>query len=356
MEGPSDGTGTPNEQLERAGETQENGRGGLRAARVSLTWKKRVVLVGFGLIVALILLEILLRTVGFVYYYEKRYTPGNHPDDAFVILCLGDSCTQGLGASNERKFSYPAQLQTILNRRHPDRKFRVVNMGFGGANSSQLARRLEGFIRLHKPDLAIVLIGNNDVWNQNESLIYLVGEGRRAKFSRRLRARLRMWSDELRVVRLARCIALSLDDDRDRRWNPDEDTSPSRRRFKKGREILGRIERVQELYRLNFKRISSTARKWGVELLWLDYHKHARFRETDYIDPVLEEMGAVYADLAPYFRSGDSYKEELLAGDGWHPNDLGYAVYARVAYNKLVEMGYAPGPQIDVLDQLAPHE
>lgn len=339
-----------------------------KRARSPLTWKKRIALIAFGTVLGLVLLEVFLRSIGFVYYFERRYRPGDHPENAFVILCLGDSCTQGQGASDEEQLGYPGQLQHILDTRHPERDYRVVNMGFAGANSSQLARRFEGFVRLHEPDLAVILIGNNDVWNQNESRLHLVGRGKRAKASRRLRARLRLWGDNLRVVRLARCIVLSVDDDRERGWNPgedrnrgrlwnpDEDTSPNRYQFKKGAEILGDIEQIKHLYRLNFNQISEIAESCGVELLWLDYHKHARFRETDHIDPILEELGAPYVDLAPYFWDGEQYNEDLLARDDWHPNDLGYTVFARAVYNKIVELGYAAGPPIEVLEDLTVHQ
>ena len=103
------------------------------------------------------------------------HKPGDYPDDALVILCVGDSCTYGEGADPKTQ-SYPVQLENILRTKHPDRKFYVVNLGLPGMNSSQLARRFEGYVQLHKPDLAIILIGNNDVWNQNDSFIHLVGK------------------------------------------------------------------------------------------------------------------------------------------------------------------------------------
>lgn len=306
----------------------------------------------FGTVIGLVLLEVFLRSLGFVYYHERQHKRGKYPENAFVILCVGDSCTYGQG-TNPMRYGYPSQLQKLLETRHPEREYRVVNMGFPGANSSQVVRRIEGWLRLHRPDLAIILIGNNDVWNQNESYLYLVGKGERAKFSKRLRTRLRIWGDSLRVVRLLRCIAVSLDDDREkaREWNPDEDTNPSSGNFRKGRDILGDIELIEELYRMNFQRISEIAEAYDTNLLWLDYHLPARFGETDYIDPVLEDLGAPYEDLGPYFSRDGQTRKELISGDSWHPNHLGYTLITRAVYNKLVELEYAPGPRLEGIQE-----
>lgn len=347
--------------------------------RVPLSWKAKFGLIVFGIAVSLVLLELALRSVGFVYHFEKQHIPSAFADETFAILCVGDSCTFGQGARQPATQSYPAQLEHILQSRHGEDEFGVANTGQPGMNSSQLARRFEGYIKLHDPDLAIILIGNNDVWNQNETYAYLVGEGERASFSRKAKAWLRSWGDSLRVVRLARTISVNIRDKReihwdgkksarktDDHWNAMEDTTPSDRKFEKGREIFGDIENVADLYRYNFEKMTEIAERHDVELLWLDYQMGARFGETKYIQPVLEEMGAENLDLFPYFhkedvtkgvlRWDDSVRKEFICNDRWHPNEVGYAVMARAVYNKLVELGYAEGPEIEVLDNIQVHE
>jgi lysophospholipase L1-like esterase len=332
----------------------------------------------FGVMIALVALEVVLRSTGFVYHFEQLHQPGDFSEDAFVILCVGDSCTYGEGADPATQ-SYPAQLENILRARHPDRPFHVVNMGLPGMNSSQLARRFEGYVKVYDPDLAIVLIGNNDLWNQNDSFIYLVGEGDDVSFKRKARAWVRSWTDSLRVVRLARLVAVNLDDDRDEHhapegdprrrddhYNPMDDTHPSRNEVREGAEILGGLANVQDLYRFNFSRISKVAEREDMDLLWLDYHLGALFGETKYIDPILEEMDAEHLDLFPYFHTDDREKgevqfdegvrRELIFRDKWHPNARGYAVFARAVYNKLIEMGYVDGMPIPVLENIEPHK
>ena len=323
-----------------------------KASLPRLPWRTRLGLLAFGTIVGVVLLEVFLRTLGFVYYHERQYMPGDHPEDACVILCIGDSATFGQGAANPKRQGYPAQLERLLRERHPDRHFRVVNMGFPGANSSQVARRLESWLRLHDPDLVIALIGNNDLWNRNESNIHLFGDGDRASSRKAMQARLRVWGDELRVVRLARCVALSIDDDREKRWNPDEDTHPDKTQFRRGADVLGAMANVAALYRYNFRRIEREVRRAGAQILWLDYHMPAFLSETDHIESVLRELGGPYLHLGPYFHDADMsiVAWNLIWRDKWHANELGYGVVARAVYNKLAELHYAPGPPVEVMD------
>lgn len=334
--------------------------------RPALSWKARIALICFGCAVSLVILEIFLRSVGYVYHFEKQHVPSNFARETFAVLCVGDSCTFGWGAKNRATQSYPAQLEHILQTRHGQDAFGVANVGKPGMNSSQLARRFEYYLQLHKPDLAIVLIGNNDIWNHNETFAYLVGTGESVKFSRKARAWLRSWGDSLRIIRLARMIALNISDKRSERWDGMEGMLPTSGRFRKGRAILGDIENAADLYRYNFGQMRKTAKRRGVKLLWLNYQLGARHGETRYITTVLEEMGADLLELYPYFHKGelemgklqwdDSVRQELFMKDKWHPNELGYAVAARAVYNKLVDLGYAEGPPIDVLDDVAVHE
>jgi hypothetical protein len=112
--------------------------------------------------------------------------------------------------------------------------------------------------------------------------------------------------------------------------------------------------------------MTKAAERKDVETLWLDYHLGARFGETKYIDPILEELGAEHLDLFPFFHKDDRDKDvlrfdegvrkELIFRDKWHPNALGYAVFARAVYNKLIEMGHVEGPPIPVLEDLRAHD
>ena len=76
---------------------------------------KNVGLVIFGIIIALILSELLLRISGFIYQgilFSKDAKNGE-TEETYTILCLGDSFTFGYGAPHGK--SYPEQLEQLLN-------------------------------------------------------------------------------------------------------------------------------------------------------------------------------------------------------------------------------------------------
>lgn len=324
-------------------------------------------LIGLGVVLFLaVTLEASLRAAGFVYHYEKPL-PNDYSDDTFVFMCVGDSSTKGWGAKDPEKQSYPAQLKRILDERHSESAWEFVNLGAPGMNTSQAARRFEGWCRSYHPDMAILMVGNNDIWNLNDTCIQIVGQGEAATLKEQLRARVRIWADSLRVVGLWRELVLKIKgDDRTHDWNPMAHQNPSYRQFSDGLEILGPVEQVKQVYLFNYRRIIRIAEKYGVELLWMDYHVGARFGETAYVGPALDELSAEYVDLFALFHEGDqpigllkdevdTARRDLLTDDLWHPTALGYAAIARAVYNKLVDLEKVPGPKFNVLQDLHVH-
>lgn len=70
-----------------------------------------------------------------------------------VVLALGDSITQGVGAAPEA--AYPAVLASLTG-------LKVVNGGVSGDVSAQALERLPPLLAEHRPALVIVSIGGND--------------------------------------------------------------------------------------------------------------------------------------------------------------------------------------------------
>jgi len=96
---------------------------------------------------------------------DKEYTY-TKPKNVFRILCLGDSCTFGLGVSISK--TYHSLLENKLNQEYPTDKIRyeVINAGCTGYTSSQGLSfyRLKG--RHYKPDIVVCYFGNNEVVKQ----------------------------------------------------------------------------------------------------------------------------------------------------------------------------------------------
>ncbi len=122
---------------------------------------RKIILAVMLLVLALFLLEMMLRLGGVLYLHLKYPAKPVKADlHCFNILCLGDSFTQGFGAPPGK--SYPEQLQELLKGK--TNKNIVVYKEFR-INSSTILKYLEKDIDTYNPGLIIIMTGCNDQWN-----------------------------------------------------------------------------------------------------------------------------------------------------------------------------------------------
>lgn len=76
----------------------------------------------------------------------------SQPARADVIVCFGDSITEGYGATG-----YPTFLQGMVSGHS------VVNAGVHGEITNQGAARFNGVMQTHKPKYALIMEGANDI-------------------------------------------------------------------------------------------------------------------------------------------------------------------------------------------------
>ncbi len=140
--------------------------------------RSRIVVFVVGIVLCLLLLEVSLRVVGAVYSRLSEPDSSREVSDT-TILCLGDSVTFGLGA--KRGFSYPDQLQKMLDQSDPQKQYRVINRGWPGQNSAQLLLRVEGYLREFRPQIVTLLTGarNQDNFFGFRQFLEKSGDGRR---------------------------------------------------------------------------------------------------------------------------------------------------------------------------------
>jgi len=81
---------------------------------------------------------------------------------ALVIVAIGSSSTQGIGASDQAH-SYPAQLAEELRHRWPRLAVTVVNKGIGGETADQMLARFTRDVLPYHPQLVIWQTGSNSV-------------------------------------------------------------------------------------------------------------------------------------------------------------------------------------------------
>ncbi len=81
-------------------------------------------------------------------------------DETYRVVCIGDAVTYGFNVDQE--LTYPARLASILARRHPKRRFEVVNAGVAGWSWVQGAAFLLRDGLSLRPDMIVVGHGTDD--------------------------------------------------------------------------------------------------------------------------------------------------------------------------------------------------
>lgn len=128
---------------------------GFMASHVSTVYTKRFILMVFGIIISIVLLEMLLRVWGGLRIaFVQRSMPR---DNSFVILTLGESTT-----SSEYPDSWPSQLGILLRAKYPGLVVQVVNKAKTGIQTSEAVGNIDEYISVYRPDLIISMIGIND--------------------------------------------------------------------------------------------------------------------------------------------------------------------------------------------------
>ena len=124
--------------------------------------KQKIILIIFGLLLFVVLLEIGLRIGGFVFLslQEYRNRISIKQRGTYRIMCLGESHT-ALGGKN----SYPSQLEEVLNQQNIGIKFSVINKGIPGTNTGIIVSQLEDNLNKYTPDMVMTMMGLNDGGN-----------------------------------------------------------------------------------------------------------------------------------------------------------------------------------------------
>ncbi len=111
-----------------------------------------------GLLVLLVLTELALRVVGGLATVVGE-TAGELPPkgEAVRVLCLGDSMT-----SFGDEQAYPYQLESLLEKRLPERDFHVSVVASPGLDTAALLHGLDPKLSRFEPDIVTAMVGVND--------------------------------------------------------------------------------------------------------------------------------------------------------------------------------------------------
>lgn len=128
-----------------------------RKRKISVAQK--IALLFLGLFISILLLEIGLRVGGVVYLalQERQNRISMRKRGLYRIVCLGESTT-----AMDGKYSYPSQLEDILNERNIGIKFCVINKGYIAGRMGGIVSQVEDILWKYNPDMVITMLGIND--------------------------------------------------------------------------------------------------------------------------------------------------------------------------------------------------
>src|SRR5215470_8498280 len=127
----------------------------------------RVILVMFGLCLALVILEATLQ-IGAV-FVGRQLAQQSSWLGQWRMLCLGDSNTYGLWVEHSQ--AYPTVFEKLWNANpaNATRQVQVFNLGYPGTNSSKVLKDFRRMLWTFRPDVVTVMIGGNDPWTVPET-------------------------------------------------------------------------------------------------------------------------------------------------------------------------------------------
>lgn len=126
-----------------------------KKVQVKIFFWQKILLILFGLLLTLVILEIGLRIGGFVLSSAQEYMNwlAIKQRGEYRIICVGESTTF---------MGYPAQLDDILNHSGSRIKFTVIDKGVPAINTNWIIDHLEKNLETYKPDMVIAMMGIND--------------------------------------------------------------------------------------------------------------------------------------------------------------------------------------------------
>ncbi len=117
-----------------------------------------------GTVVLLLAAEVFLQFGAAAVQFQLHNGRPLGSDADLRILCIGDSFTYGIGAS-DRDHAWPGVLQAKLRAALPGHRVEAINAGLPGQNSSVLLRQLRNYVEAERPQVVLVCCGCNNQWN-----------------------------------------------------------------------------------------------------------------------------------------------------------------------------------------------
>ena len=234
-------------------------------------WNRQTQL-GWVIVIAVVLVAGIGRSA-FADQGHARRLPKNGTT-GLTYVALGDSTVYGEGA-NVPERNYVSRLYERLRSVYPEA--RMVNLGVGGATGADVVNGQLGRAVALRPDLVTLSIGPNDITKGRDV----------REYERDIETILRTLLGETAAVLVVNLI-------------PDLTVTPRFRGREEATEVGRRVVRFNEA-------LGRQARAYGVEVV-------------DLYTPSRQEVPR---------------SPELIAADGYHPSDQGYARWAELMWRRV---------------------
>jgi lysophospholipase L1-like esterase len=304
--------------------------------------KKKILLIILGLFLSVLLGELLFRIGVFLASDETRDDDLNNKNHR--ILCLGDSTTYGIGASNVNEFSYPSQLQKLFDNIIPNNNYKVINLGKPGINSSQLLNRFEKNVAEYKPDIIIIMVGINDPWNFEESNIL---DFYNVPAAKQLYMRIELLLNQSKLFRFLKLVFMSS------KFNeltvPDFDNKTLSHAVEFYSSDPAKATAFHDAIVNNITKLKEIADHHNVTIIFMKYHNIGWGHPEPIIHHTYEQLGVPVVDNESLFKKATQLGIKVLGNDNWHPNDIGYALIAKSIFNKMVALKILNTDAVDIL-------
>jgi len=301
-----------------------------------------------GLLIAFLLGEAFFRIVGLI---ANETNPKSYENNKniYKILCVGDSTTYGLGASDPDKFSYPRQLQKILDEKSYQKKFEVINIGVPGINSSQVLNRFRNNILKHKPEVAVIMVGINDPWNLEESNILTFYSG---SIFEKLCLNIELLLNKLRLYQFFKLIYITnrMGTSEQGLQLPSFNNEAMSKGFVFSQYDSMRSAALYNAIAYNITQLKLIAENNRVKVIFMTYHNIGWGHPEKIIHQIYTKLEVPIVDNETLFKKAQEKKLSVWGSDGWHPNDLGYLLIAKNVYNKMVSLGFVNGEPLKIFE------
>ncbi len=285
--------------------------------------------------------ELVLRLLGSAYVqYHYRNLFRAVRRGKTVILCVGESSTAGLWVQVED--SYPKQLERLLNQRAHSEQFLSVAPPLLGQNTSQMAHRIEPYLKEWRPQLLILMAGVNNEWSLAESsAVKFLKNGSPVEA---LQLHAIVFFSNCRVCKVLRYVGKRFFTSHEAKGFDMPSYDPVYSEFPPRKDMYELARRHEaafvEAWRYDMAQMIHAAQAYHVNVLLMTYPINPVYlSEKEFVHLAQEyHIPLVRNDQIFSTRMGlpTGKAEEYLFRDHWHPNEKGYYLIAQNALEAIL--------------------